>query len=64
MKGNPKFKGNIASDVIMAERRGQSQKPDQIYELIEELCPDGKYLEIFGRLNNLRDGWVTIGNEL
>lgn len=24
----------------------------------------GKYLEIFGRKNNLRDYWVTIGNEL
>jgi N6-adenosine-specific RNA methylase IME4 len=24
----------------------------------------GKYLEIFGRKNNLRDYWITIGNEL
>lgn len=24
----------------------------------------GKYLEIFGRKNNLRDYWVTVGNEV
>lgn len=26
--------------------------------------PNGFYLEIFGRRNNLHDGWVTIGNEI
>ncbi|KAI8914481.1 MT-A70-domain-containing protein [Gorgonomyces haynaldii] len=54
----------VGSDVIYAQRRGQSQKPEELYGLIEQLMPGGKYLEIFGRLNNLRDGWVTIGNEL
>ncbi|KAI9330750.1 MT-A70-domain-containing protein [Obelidium mucronatum] len=65
------FKGNVnvphdgvGSDVIYSERRGQSQKPTELYELIEKLVPNGKYLEIFGRKNNLRDYWVTIGNEL
>ena len=24
----------------------------------------GRYLELFGRKNNLRDYWVTIGNEV
>ncbi|KAI8800334.1 MT-A70-domain-containing protein [Cladochytrium replicatum] len=56
---------SISSDVIFSERRGQSQKPEELYEMIEELVPnEGKYLEIFGRKNNLRDFWVTIGNEL
>ncbi|KAI9094112.1 MT-A70-domain-containing protein [Phlyctochytrium arcticum] len=54
----------VASDVIFSERRGQSQKPEELYEIIEELIPNGKYLEIFGRKNNLRDFWVTVGNEL
>lgn len=54
----------ISSDVIFSMRRGQSQKPEELYEMIEELIPNGKYLEIFGRKNNLRDYWVTIGNEL
>ncbi|KAJ2820933.1 hypothetical protein IWW50_004858 [Coemansia erecta] len=55
---------SVASDVIFSERRGQSQKPEEMYEIIEQLIPGGKYLEIFGRKNNLRDYWVTVGNEL
>jgi len=51
-------------DVIFAARRGQSQKPEEIYEIAESLCPQGHYLEIFGRRNNLHNGWVTIGNEI
>ncbi|KAG1658572.1 hypothetical protein FOA52_005576 [Chlamydomonas sp. UWO 241] len=56
--------GGVASDVIFSERRGQSQKPEEIYELIEELVPNGRYLEIFARKNNLRNFWVSIGNEV
>ena len=54
----------IGSDIIFAPRRGQSQKPTEIYELIEELVPNGRYLEIFARKNNLRDFWVSVGNEV
>ncbi|KAJ1888209.1 hypothetical protein LPJ66_008689 [Kickxella alabastrina] len=60
----PNLQRSVASDVIFSERRGQSQKPEELYEIIEQLIPDGKYLEIFGRKNNLRDYWVTVGNEL
>ncbi|KAG0209550.1 hypothetical protein BGX28_010248 [Mortierella sp. GBA30] len=60
----PNCRHSIGSDVIFSERRGQSQKPEELYELIEELVPNGRYLEIFGRKNNLRDYWVTVGNEL
>lgn len=55
---------SVGSDVIWDERKGQSQKPDSQYELIERLIPNGRYLEIFGRRNNLRNFWMTIGNEL
>ncbi|DBA71464.1 TPA: hypothetical protein ACH3X2_011260 [Trebouxia sp. C0005] len=54
----------VGSDIIYSERRGQSQKPEEIYQLIEELVPNGKYLEIFGRKNNLHNYWVTVGNEV
>ncbi|KAI8817346.1 MT-A70-domain-containing protein [Fimicolochytrium jonesii] len=60
----PGCRHGVASDVIFSQRRGQSQKPEELYEMIEELVPNGKYLEIFGRKNNLRDFWVTVGNEL
>ncbi|CAG8636344.1 3259_t:CDS:2, partial [Cetraspora pellucida] len=63
-KDPPGCKHSISSDVIFSERRGQSQKPEELYQMIEELVPNGNYLEIFGRKNNLRDYWVTIGNEL
>ena len=55
---------NTMADVIFSQRRGQSQKPEEIYEIAESLAPNGYFLEIFGRRNNLHDGWVTIGNEL
>ena len=57
-------KYGVCSDVIFSHRRGQSQKPDEIYDVMESLVPNGKYLEIFGRRNNLRNHWTTIGNEL
>jgi mRNA (2'-O-methyladenosine-N6-)-methyltransferase len=55
---------NHGFDVIFSQRRGQSQKPEEIYELAESLVPNGFYMEIFARRNNLHDGWVSIGNEL
>ncbi|RKP22390.1 hypothetical protein SYNPS1DRAFT_25890 [Syncephalis pseudoplumigaleata] len=60
----PGYRPSSCSDVIYSERRGQSQKPEELYEMIEHMVPNGKYLEIFGRKNNLRDYWITIGNEL
>ena len=49
VKGNPRRAVDVVlSDVILAERRGQSQKPTELYELIEEFIPNGAYLEIFG----------------
>jgi len=51
-------------DIIYSQRRGQSQKPEEIYEYCEELVENGLFLEIFGRRNNLRNGWITIGNEI
>lgn len=54
---------NVA-DIIYSLRRGQSQKPEEIYEYCEDLINDGLFLEIFGRRNNLRNGWITIGNEI
>ena len=64
LKGNPPL-GTVlwkAPNVIMSERRVHSQKPDEIYEIAEQLCPGGCYLELFGRHHTLRPGWVTVGN--
>jgi mRNA (2'-O-methyladenosine-N6-)-methyltransferase len=55
------------SDVIVAEVRETSRKPDELYELIDRLTAgDAKRrrLELFGRRHNIRPGWITLGNQL
>ncbi|KEJ83175.1 MT-A70 family protein [Oxytricha trifallax] len=52
------------SDIIESVPGGNSEKPVEIKKIIERMVPNGMYCEIFGRKNNLRHGWVTIGNEL
>merc|ERR1712232_667273 len=46
-KDYPYLNSNIKSDIIISQRRGQSQKPEELYNYIESLIPNGKYLEIF-----------------
>ncbi|KAH9467107.1 hypothetical protein Pst134EA_000916 [Puccinia striiformis f. sp. tritici] len=57
-------KSGIDTDVIVAEVRETSRKPDEIYEMIERACPGGRKLELFGRSYNFRPGWITLGNQL
>ena len=51
-------------DVVVDEIRLHSQKPPKLYEIAEGLCPNGPYLELFGRRHNMRPGWVTVGNQI
>lgn len=60
----PNYKRVCHPNVITAKRRIQSQKPSELYELVEQLVPDGAWGELFGRRNNLRRNWVTIGNQI
>ena len=52
------------NDIIFADMEGHSKKPIQLYDIFEKLCSNGCYLELFGRVNNTRDGWVTIGDQV
>ena len=52
------------SDTIRARRRVQSQKPDQVHIMAETLFPNGRFIELFARNNNLRRGWVSVGNQV
>ncbi|PFH52664.1 hypothetical protein AMATHDRAFT_139556 [Amanita thiersii Skay4041] len=54
----------IDTDVIVSEVRETSRKPDEIYAIIERMCPGGRKVEIFGRKHNTRPGWLTLGNQL
>jgi ParB/RepB/Spo0J family partition protein len=63
-KGNPGTPGpeNRYSSVIEEKRTEHSKKPDIVYEMIEKMYPDRKYLEMFAR--NKREGWESWGNEV
>ncbi|KAJ7228901.1 MT-A70-domain-containing protein, partial [Mycena pura] len=54
----------VDTDVIVSEVRETSRKPDEVYGLIERMCPGGRKIEIFGRKHNTRPGWITLGNQL
>ena len=62
-EGNLKFPSwvnrGIDADVVVSEVRETSRKPDEVYELIERMCPGGRKVEIFGRKHNTRPGYVT-----
>ncbi|RDX53204.1 MT-A70-domain-containing protein [Lentinus brumalis] len=66
--GNLKFPSwvnrGLDTDVIVSEVRETSRKPDEVYGLIERMCPGGRKIEIFGRRHNTRPGWLTLGNQL
>jgi len=62
IKGDPKINRNIDCDVIVSEVRETSRKPDEIYGLIERMCPGSKKIELFGRPHNCQNGWLTLGN--
>uniref|UniRef100_A0A6A7FTL8 mRNA m(6)A methyltransferase n=2 Tax=Hirondellea gigas TaxID=1518452 RepID=A0A6A7FTL8_9CRUS len=64
IKGDCEFNRRLDCDVIVAEVRETSRKPDEIYDIAERLCPAGKKIEIFGRAHNCRPGWIVLGNQL
>ena len=65
MKGDcPKLNRGLDCDVIVAEVRATSHKPDEIYGIIERLSPGTRKIELFGRPHNVQPNWVTLGNQL
>ena len=64
-KPDPKmFNTMIDCDILVAEVRATSHKPDEIYGLIERLAPGARKVELFGRPHNVQPNWVTLGNQL
>ncbi|KAJ8750871.1 hypothetical protein K2173_016052 [Erythroxylum novogranatense] len=57
---------NIDTDVIIAEEPpyGSTQKPEDMYRIIEHFSLGRRRLEIFGVDHNIRSGWLTIGKGL
>ena len=64
LKGNPKNANRgLDCDVIVAEVRATSHKPDEIYGIIERLSPGTRKIELFGRPHNVQPNWITLGNQ-
>lgn len=64
-KGNLKnVNRGLDCDVIVAEVRATSHKPDEIYGIIERLSPGTRKIELFGRPHNIQPNWVTLGNQV
>ena len=63
-EGNLKFPSwvnrGLDTDVIVSEVRETSRKPDEVYGMIERMCPGGRKIEIFGRKHNTRPGSVHV----
>lgn len=65
LKGKPKnLNRGLDCDVIVAEVRATSHKPDEVYGIIERLSPGTRKIELFGRQHNVQPNWLTIGNQL
>jgi len=59
---SPPEESNRFSSVIRSRRKSHSKKPVEVYEMIEQMYPDAKYLELFARSE--REGWTPWGNEM
>jgi N6-adenosine-specific RNA methylase IME4 len=55
---------NRPPSVIHAPVREHSRKPDEVYEIIEKMYPNRKYLELFARPEEKRKGWTYWGLEV
>ncbi|XVF51235.1 hypothetical protein PTKIN_Ptkin04bG0168300 [Pterospermum kingtungense] len=56
IKGNPEINRNIDTDVIVAEVRETSRKPDEMYPMLERISPRTRKLELFARMHNTHAG--------
>ena len=54
---------NIDTDVIVDEEppQGSTEKPVELYRVIERFCMGRKRIELFGEDRNKRAGWLTLG---
>ena len=61
IKGKPVVKSEGVSTVLEAPLRQHSRKPDEFYDLVDEMCP-GRKIDIFSR--EAREGWDQWGAEV
>lgn len=54
----------MGHDVIFGRQEKKHQKPIQFYQILEEMCPNGRKINLFATNNDIRQGWLSLGNEL
>lgn len=54
--------GEKVKSIIYGDNKKHSKKPEIVYEIIEKMYPNQKYVELFAR--NKRKGWDSYGNEI
>ena len=59
--GPPQARTTGIANVIMAEAREHSRKPEQARDIVERMVPAAPRLELFARTT--RPGWDSWGNE-
>lgn len=66
VKGTPEWlTRGLDVDTVVSNARDKSQKPDELYDIVERMVGRScRKLELFGRENNLRPGWLTVGSQL
>jgi len=62
-KFSPPEQENRYSSVIREKRTKHSKKPLILYDMIEKMYPNGKYIELFSR-NKYSERWEVWGNQL
>jgi len=61
-KGSMLPSGEKPKSIIYGENNKHSRKPQSVYEMIEQMYPGLKYVELFSRNN--REGWEMWGNQI
>lgn len=56
------LKSRKVRQLVEAERREHSRKPDEVRTRLEEMFPDTKKIELFARESS--EGWDVFGNEV
>merc|ERR1719231_598600 len=57
---------NVDTDVMLSEEPpyGATEKPTELYAIIEHFSNGRRRLELFGEDHNLRRGWLTLGSSI
>ena len=62
VRGKPIIKLENQTTILLAKRRGNSQKPVEFYDFVERLCPAPRYAYLFSRYRH-NENWDCHGDE-